>query len=248
MKQISITFILTFILTSFSFAQDSSIPSGPTTTIEFEETEFDWGTIAQGDKVSYIFKFTNTGDEPLIIKDAKGSCGCTVPQWPKAPIEPGEAGEIKVVFNSKGKKVKQSKRVTITANTDPGMTFINVKGNITVDEKYTFTDMSQPAPKAPEKAVAKTDWKKPYTKDCFAIFPNPTSDVLKLELKEHFGESVNVRIFDAKGTQLMSKTIKEIPDEIIEFDVSQYTAGTYYVNIQIGKEAVSTKCFVVAKK
>jgi hypothetical protein len=57
-----------------------------------------------------------------------------------------------------------------------------------------------------------------------------------------------VMIFDSKGTQLMSNTIKEISNDIIEFDVSQYTTGTYYVNIQIGKEAVSTKCFVVAKK
>jgi hypothetical protein len=128
------------------------------------------------------------------------------------------------------------------------MSYLNVKGNIIKDEKYTFTDMSQPVTKTPKKAVNKTDWKKLYTKDCFAIFPNPTSDVLKLALKEHFGESVKVMIFDAKGTQLMSNTIKEISNDIIEFDVSQYTAGTYYVNIQIGKEAVSTKCFVVAKK
>jgi len=253
MKQISITLIVTFLLTSFSFGQQiigqSEEQLGPKTTIEFEESEFDWGTITQGDKVSYIFKFTNTGNEPLIIKNAKGSCGCTVPQWPKAPIAPGEQGEINVVFNSKGKMGSQNKRVTITANTDPGMTFLNVKGEIIKDEKYTFTDMSQPpAATTPEKAAIKTDWKKPYTKDCFAIFPNPTSDVLKLELKDHFGESLNVMIFDGKGTQLMTKTIKEISSDVLEFDVSQYTTGTYYVNIQIGKEAVSTKCFVVAQK
>jgi hypothetical protein len=248
MKQISITLIFTFLLASFSFAQEVAEQLGPKTTIEFEEIEFDWGTITQGDKASYVFKFTNTGNEPLIIKNAKGSCGCTVPQWPKAPIAPGEQGEIKVVFSSKGKMGKQSKRVTITANTDPGMSYLNVKGNIIKDEKYTFTDMSQPVTKTPKKAVNKSDWKKTYTKDCFAIFPNPTSDVLKLALKEHFGESVKVMIFDSKGTQLMSNTIKEISNDIIEFDVSQYTTGTYYVNIQIGKEAVSTKCFVVAKK
>lgn len=247
MKQISIIFILTLFFTSFSFGQDNEVPTGPTTTIEFEETVFDWGTITQGDKVSYVFKFTNTGNEALLIKNAKGSCGCTVPQWPKTPIAPGDQGEIKVVFNSKGKMGTQSKRVTITANTDPKMTYINVKGEIIKDEKYTFTDISQPKVKAPEKAATNTNWKKPYTKDCFAIFPNPTSDVLKLELKDHFGEKLNVMIFDSKGTQLMSKTIKEISDNIMEFDVSQYTAGTYYVNIQIGKEAVSTKCFVVAK-
>lgn len=247
MKQISFTLIFTFAFTFFAFAQEETKPIGPITEIEFEENEFDWGTITQGDKVSYIFKFTNTGNEPLLIKNAKGSCGCTVPQWPKEPIAPGAKGEIKVVFNSKGKMGMQSKRVTITANTNPARTFINVKGEIIKDEKFTFTDMSEPVKKAPEKAAVNTNWKKPYTKDCFAIFPNPTSDVLKLELKDHFGESLNVMIFDSKGTQLMAKTIKEISDNIMEFDVSKYTSGTYYVNIQIGKEAVSTKCFVVAK-
>ena len=169
MKQISITLIFTFLLASFSFAQEIAEQLGPKTTIEFEEIEFDWGTITQGDKASYVFKFTNTGNEPLIIKNAKGSCGCTVPQWPKAPIAPGEQGEIKVVFSSKGKMGKQSKRVTITANTDPGMSYLNVKGNIIKDEKYTFTDMSQPVTKTPKKAVKKSDWKKTYTKNCFAI-------------------------------------------------------------------------------
>ena len=247
MKQISITLILTLFLASFSIAQNLENQSSPTTTIEFEENEFDWGTITQGEKVSYVFKFTNTGNEPLLIKKAKGSCGCTVPQWPKAPIAPGEQGEISVVFNSKGKMGKQSKRVTITANTDPGQTFLTVKGEIKKDEKYTFIDNSKAAKKAPEKPAIKTDWKKPYNKDCFAIFPNPTSDVLKLQLKDHIGESVNIMIFDSKGAQLKKLVVKEISEEVLEFDVSQYTSGTYYVNIQIGKGAVSTKCFVVSQ-
>ena len=247
MKQISITLILTFFLTSFSFGQGLENQSAPATTIEFEENEFDWGTITQGEKASYVFVFTNTGNEPLLIKNAKGSCGCTVPQWPKAPIAPGEQGEIKVVFSSKGKKGKQSKRVTITANTDPVQTFLTVKGEIKVDEKYTFIDNSKPVAKTPEKPAINTDWKKPYTKDCFAIYPNPTSDILKLELKDHLGESLNVMIFDSKGSKLMSKRVKDISSEILEFDVSKYTSGTYYVNIQIGNGAVSTKCFVVAQ-
>ncbi len=247
MKQISITLILTLFLASFSIAQNLENQSSPTTTIEFEENEFDWGTITQGEKVSYVFKFTNTGNEPLLIKKAKGSCGCTVPQWPKAPIAPGEQGEISVVFNSKGKMGKQSKRVTITANTDPGQTFLTVKGEIKKDEKYTFIDNSKAAKKAPVKPAIKTDWKKPYNKDCFAIFPNPTSDVLKLQLKDHIGESVNIMIFDSKGAQLKKLVVKEISEEVLEFDVSQYTSGTYYVNIQIGKGAVSTKCFVVSQ-
>ncbi len=104
---------------------------GPTTTIEFEESVFDFGTVNEGDKVEHIYKFKNTGNEPLKISSAKGSCGCTVPEWPKEPIAPGAGGEIKVVFNTKGKKNNQTKAVTITANTDPNPTRITIKGVVT---------------------------------------------------------------------------------------------------------------------
>ena len=109
-------------------------PAGPTTTIKFEETEFDFGTVEQGEKVNHVYKFSNTGNEPLIISNAKGSCGCTVPSWPKEPIPVGGSGEIQVQFDSKGKKNKQSKKVTITANTDPGQTFLTIKGEVNAPE------------------------------------------------------------------------------------------------------------------
>ena len=108
-------------------------PTGPTTTISFPATEFDFGTVDAGEIVSHVFEFTNTGSEPLIISNAKGSCGCTVPQWPKDPIAPGASGEITVEFNSKGKKNKQNKKVTITANTEPAQTFLYIKGEVTPD-------------------------------------------------------------------------------------------------------------------
>ncbi len=104
--------------------------SGPLTTMEFQEIEHDFGTITQGDVVNHVFKFTNTGDEPLIIKNAKGSCGCTVPAWPKEPIAPGEGGEIKVEFKSAGKSGVQSKKVTIDANIPGGKTFLTIKSNV----------------------------------------------------------------------------------------------------------------------
>ena len=112
----------------------ATAPVGPTTNVKFSETEFDYGTIDQGEKVTHIYKFSNTGSEPLIISNAKGSCGCTVPQWPKDPILPGQDGEIKVQFDSKGKRGKQSKRVTITANTDPAQTFLTIKGEVNAPE------------------------------------------------------------------------------------------------------------------
>ena len=108
-------------------------PVGPTTTVTFAETEFNFGKVKAGEKVQHKYKFKNTGKEPLVISNAKGSCGCTVPQWPKEPIGVGEEGEILVEFDSKGKSGNQTKTVTITANTDPPQTFIQIKGEVLAD-------------------------------------------------------------------------------------------------------------------
>ena len=72
------------------------------TSIEFENDEYNFGTVVDGDMVKHTFKFTNTGDKNLVLFDVKTTCGCTVPEdWPKQPIPPGESGEVKVIFNSK---------------------------------------------------------------------------------------------------------------------------------------------------
>lgn len=105
-----------------------------TTSIEFAEEAFDFGTITQGEKVDHTFKFTNTGESDLVIVSAKGSCGCTVPEWPKEPIAPGETGNIEVVFSSEGKKGKQHKRVSIVANTEPATSVIALKGEVLTPE------------------------------------------------------------------------------------------------------------------
>lgn len=105
-------------------------PTGPATTIEYENNKFDFGTINEGEVVKHIFKFKNTGNEPLLITNAKGSCGCTVPTWPKEPVAPGASAEIKVEFNSKGKPGRQSKKVTVTANTTPTETFLEIMGEV----------------------------------------------------------------------------------------------------------------------
>lgn len=101
------------------------------TSIAFEAYDHDFGVIDEGDRVEHLFKFKNTGSEPLILEKCKGSCGCTVPECPKEPIAPGAEGEIKVVFNSKGKKNKQTKTVTITANTEPIQTQLKIMANVT---------------------------------------------------------------------------------------------------------------------
>jgi len=109
-------------------------PVGPLTSIEFAEDTYDFGEIMEGEKVVHVYKFKNTGKEPLVISNAKGSCGCTVPEWPREPIPVGGNGEIRVQFDSKGKgKVggaTQAKKVTLTANTDPANTFLNIKGKV----------------------------------------------------------------------------------------------------------------------
>jgi hypothetical protein len=98
----------------------------------FEKDAHDFGTIIQGEKVSYSFKFTNTGKGDLIITDAKGSCGCTVPSYPGAPIAPGGEGIIDIVFNSDGKSGQQNKKVTLTANTVPNTTVLAINGMVEV--------------------------------------------------------------------------------------------------------------------
>ena len=119
--------------TTNATTENAEVPAGPTTTIEFETSTYDFGTIQEGEKVQYAYKFKNTGAEPLVISNAKGSCGCTVPNWPREPIAPGGTAEIMVEFDSKGKGKeggqKQTKRVTVTANTDPANTFLTITGD-----------------------------------------------------------------------------------------------------------------------
>lgn len=111
-------------------AQAAAQSNLPVTSISFSENEWDFGTINEGDNVEHVFTFTNTGSEPLVLDNCKGSCGCTVPKCPKEPIMPGGSGEIKVVFNSKGKKNNQTKRVTVTANTEPAQSILTISANV----------------------------------------------------------------------------------------------------------------------
>ena len=106
-------------------------------TMEFVEKVIEFGTISQGEKVKKRFRFKNTGSSNLIISDAKGSCGCTVPLWPKQPIRPGQEGEIEVVFDSNGKSGRQNKTVTLVANTVPNKTVIAIKGDVVAPGQET---------------------------------------------------------------------------------------------------------------
>jgi hypothetical protein len=144
--------ILSFALVAISFTscQDSAaskVKADTTTTqpaenaqpttfpvISFDKTSHDFGTIQEGEKVTTTFNFTNTGDVDLIIVDARGSCGCTVPQYPKnTPIAPGETGSILVSFDSSNKPGIQQKSVTLSANTATGREMLRIKSNVTPD-------------------------------------------------------------------------------------------------------------------
>ncbi|MCU0348678.1 MAG: DUF1573 domain-containing protein [Saprospiraceae bacterium] len=124
---------------------EPAAPTGPTTSMSFTETEFNFGKVKAGEKVQHEYVFKNTGKEPLVISNAKGSCGCTVPEWPKEPIAPGGSGKIKVEFDSKGKSGPQTKQVTITANTDPVQSIIYIKGDVIGDPAAAPTTAPAPA-------------------------------------------------------------------------------------------------------
>jgi hypothetical protein len=114
-------------------------PAGPTTAIKFEEMEYDFGSVKDGEKVTKIFKFTNTGKEPLVLTNVQASCGCTTPEWPKEAIAPGKSGEIKAVFDSTGKGsaegASQSKTIDVTANTEPAVTNLRLFGTVVSSPK-----------------------------------------------------------------------------------------------------------------
>jgi hypothetical protein len=97
---------------------------------EFLEEEFDFGSIKEGETISHSFKFKNSGKSDLVITSASGSCGCTVPEWPKEAIAPGKEGVIDISFNSEGKTGMQHKTVTLIANTIPNSKVLTIKGEV----------------------------------------------------------------------------------------------------------------------
>lgn len=102
---------------------------------KFDKTEHDFGTINEGDVVETVFNFTNEGKSELIITSAKGSCGCTVPEWPREPIMPGESGQIKVKFNSYRKPNLQQKQITLATNTENGKEILKIRAQVTPSPK-----------------------------------------------------------------------------------------------------------------
>ena len=97
---------------------------------QFEKESYDFGSIKEGESVTYAFKFTNAGKTDLLISSASGSCGCTVADYPKEAIAPGKKGAINVTFNSKSKQGMQHKTVTLIANTIPNSKVLTITGEV----------------------------------------------------------------------------------------------------------------------
>ncbi len=133
-KLFALALCLTLGLT-YSFAQEGLIKevqektqsTGP--IMELQTTEVDYGNIIQDSDPFRFFEFTNTGDAPLVIKHAKGSCGCTVPTYPKEPILPGESAQIKVRYDTK-RVGPFTKTVTLTTNEDVEKRILRIKGKV----------------------------------------------------------------------------------------------------------------------
>lgn len=100
----------------------------------FEQTKHDYGMMVQGEKLSYTFRFTNTGGSDLIISDITATCGCTTPEWSKAPVKPGEQGKVEVVFNSAGKTGTVSKTVRLLTNCQPNTTELEITAEVYVPD------------------------------------------------------------------------------------------------------------------
>ena len=102
--------------------------AGP--AITFEEVKYDFGSVVQGGTVDHTFKFKNTGNAPLVISNIGVSCGCTTPEWTKAPVMPGKTGSITAHFNSTGKIGMQNKVLTIESNAPAGSTTVALVGEV----------------------------------------------------------------------------------------------------------------------
>jgi hypothetical protein len=220
-------------------------PVGPTTEISFTETTFDFGTIEEGTVVTHVFTFTNAGNEPLILTDVKGSCGCTVPQWPREPLAPGETASITVEFNSKAKSGKRNQRVTITSNTDPPQRFIYLTGEIAPKSELDFTISPLTDDEAvKEILVEEAPEVAPIDPDCFAIYPNPTAELLRLDMEGNLGNAATISILSKTGQLMAERKIDRI-EGTIEFQVGHYPAGLYIAHVQIEGRQMQPRCFVV---
>jgi hypothetical protein len=147
MKQIVLLLAVTVGLGTigFTFDQVDEAAQDAMPEVQFEKKTHDFGEFEEGIQATTSFKFKNTGNAPLVLNAVTPSCGCTSPDWPKEPIAPGEEGEIKVVYNSKGRPGHFTKSITVKHNGEGGTVFLTIKGTVVKAETTPV-----PTVKAPE--------------------------------------------------------------------------------------------------
>ncbi len=140
MKKISLFIIVAIIFVCCNVKRKDKVADGTatmaemaaqdSTTVQLIDSLYNFGTVTEGEKVTYNFRFKNTGNKPLIITNTTASCGCTVPEKPEKPILSGETAFIKVVFNSKGKAGMNNKTISVTSNARPEFPQLLLNGEV----------------------------------------------------------------------------------------------------------------------
>jgi hypothetical protein len=116
-----------------TFKKNSSgVATGDSGTVKivFSEYEHNFGKVAEGEKVSYLFKFENRGTSNLVIAAATTTCGCTVPQYDSRPIPPGGSGNLEVVFDTSGRDGLQTKTITVKSNAQPPVVILKITAEV----------------------------------------------------------------------------------------------------------------------
>lgn len=176
MKNLFIVTILSLIFSFQAFSQSANIA--------FEKSLHDFGTIKEIDgEQFYQFKFKNSGKAPLVIQNVKASCGCTTPEWTKAPIAAGKDGFIKVSFDPKNRPGPFSKSITVTSNSTPNQKVLTIKGKViervkTMDDKYKYT---MGGLKLKSNQLAMTKIKNTEKKTEELVLLNPTDKTISVE-------------------------------------------------------------------
>ena len=152
MKKALLSFGILLFMTTVAGAQGRAVTGGP--EITFEKTVHDFGTVMQHEDAIYEFKYTNTGNEPLVLTNVRGSCSCTVPSWPKEPLLPGKSNTIKVKYDSK-RVGPINKSVNISSNATGSFTkIIRIKGTVKAAPKEEDNTLSPVKPASAGAPVA----------------------------------------------------------------------------------------------
>ncbi|MBW3544200.1 MAG: DUF1573 domain-containing protein [Bacteroidetes bacterium] len=130
MKKVVLSFLMMLFVVAAYAQEKAQVASVNGPQITFQESEYKFGDLEQGEKAEHVFTFKNTGTAPLVLSDVRTTCGCTASEWPKEPVAPGKSGQIKVTFNSAGKMGAQNKVVTIVSNAVNAQEQVKMIGNV----------------------------------------------------------------------------------------------------------------------